>query len=197
MQAETARIGPNAILQTILTLDRRVGRDLRDRVMQAAAVPLPPADAGMLPETDCAAVHQAVRHLLPDQARALLTEAGLSTGDYILTHRIPAFAKAVIRILPRGIAARALARAIAKHAWTFAGSGRFRILSHHPLCFEIDANPLRAKPADDANCCWHSAVFQRLFDELVWPGLTVTELRCGSVDGGPCQFVLTPADPKP
>ncbi len=85
----TARIGPNAILQTIAVLDHYEGRVTRDLVMEVAGVPVPPADAGMLPEADCRAVHAAVRSVMGDKAEGILRLAGLATGDYILRHRSP------------------------------------------------------------------------------------------------------------
>lgn len=123
-----ARIGPNAIHQLVDVLDRREGREVRDRLCAAAGIVPPPADAGMWPEAEAAALHRTVREAVPDRAGALLDEAGAATGDYILSHRIPRLAQWALRALPRGIAARLLARAIAAHAWTFAGSGRFRIV---------------------------------------------------------------------
>jgi divinyl protochlorophyllide a 8-vinyl-reductase len=115
-----ARIGPNAILQLLPVLDRTVGRAGRDRLL--AGIAIPPPDAGMWPESACRAAHLAVWQGLPD-APEILAEAGQGTADYILAHRIPGPAKAVIRALPAPLSARLLTAAIARHAWTFAGSG--------------------------------------------------------------------------
>ena len=41
-------------------------------------------------------------------ARALGRAAGLATGDYLLAHRIPAVARALLPRLPAGLAARLL-----------------------------------------------------------------------------------------
>jgi divinyl protochlorophyllide a 8-vinyl-reductase len=158
-----ARIGPNAILQLLPVLDRTLGRDTRDRLLQG--IDLPPPDAGMWPESACSAAHLAVWQGVPD-AEAILTEAGQGTADYILAHRIPTPAKTLIRALPGSLGARLLSAAIARHAWTFTGSGRFRVAAHVPLTFEIADNPL-AFPG--RACVWHAAVFTRLFQILVWP----------------------------
>jgi divinyl protochlorophyllide a 8-vinyl-reductase len=158
-----ARIGPNAILQLLPVLDARLGRAGRDRLLQGIA--LPPPDAGMWPEAACRAAHLAVWQGLPD-AGAVLAEAGQGTADYILAHRIPGPARLLIRALPARLGARLLTAAIARHAWTFAGSGRFRVASAHPPTFEIADNPLgfSGRP-----CLWHAAVFARLYQSLVWP----------------------------
>lgn len=187
-----ARIGPNAILQTAAVLDRLYGRAERSRILMLAGVALPPPDSGMVPEADCRAVHHAVRQHLGAEAARVLRLSGLATADYILANRIPAVARATIRALPAALGSRLLAKAIARHAWTFAGSGQFRIVSFAPLTFEILDNPLRARLAAQPECHWHAAVFERLFTRLVWPCVGVTEISCGSVNGGPCRFVLSP-----
>lgn len=188
--AGDARIGPNAILQLVAVLDRE-GPGSGAAFLRAAHVTLPPATA-MAPEADCRAAHLALRRLRPD-APALLHAAGLATGDYILAHRIPGPAQRLIRALPRTFAARLLSAAIARHAWTFTGSGRFRIAARRPLTFEIAGNPLCPDEADGPACQWHAAVFERLFARLVWPDVSVTETACAAVAGDCCRFVLHPS----
>ena len=191
--AGAGRIGPNAILQTVQVLDARMGRATRDRVMARAGVEVPPPDAGRWPEAACRAVHLALRVELPDHAAALLAASGAATGDYILAHRIPPLAQRAIRVLPAWAGARVLALAIAKHAWTFAGSGAFRVAGHRPLSFELAGNPLIAGLVTATPACdWHAAVFQRLFAALIWPQVTVEEVSCAAKGGGLCRFVLHP-----
>lgn len=175
--AAGARIGPNAILQLVPVLDRMEGRAARDRLMGAAGVTVPPADAGMWPEAQCRAAHLAVWQGCGDRAGAILAAAGQGTADYILAHRIPGPAKALIRTLPAPLGARLLTAAIAKHAWTFAGSGRFGIASRRPLTFQITDNPL-AFPGRP--CPWHAAVFARLFQALVWSKARVEASESGT-----------------
>lgn len=184
-----ARIGPNAILQLVAVLDRE-GPGTGADFLRAAGVSLPAADA-MAPEVDCRAAHLALRRLRAD-APALLRAAGLATGDYILAHRIPGPAQRLIRALPPALGARLLAAAIARHAWTFAGSGRFRIAARRPLTFEISGNPLCPDHAENPACVWHAAVFERLFSRLVWPDVTVVEVACAARAGDACRFVLHP-----
>ena len=190
---EGARIGPNAILQTLAVLDREEGEGTAAQVMAAAGVAVPPPTSGMLPEADCAAVHRALRVTLPDRAAALLRLSGLATGDYILRHRIPPVAQRLLRLLPVRLAVPILARAVARHAWTFAGSGAFRVVSTQPLVFALAANPLIAGEAAVAPIChWHAAVFERLFSRLIWPGARVVEECCAATGAAVCRFRVVP-----
>ncbi|MBC2836622.1 bacteriochlorophyll 4-vinyl reductase [Paragemmobacter straminiformis] len=182
-----ARIGPNAVLQLMAVLDRAEGRIVRDRVLAGLRLPAP--DSGMIPEAEAIAAHRAVRAALPDRADGLLVAAGEATADYILRHRIPAPAKLVIRLLPGALGARLLARAIERHAWTFAGSGRFRVAGFAPLTFELVHNPLVTQ---GKTCLWHAAVFRRLFAALVWRGCRVEEVACAGLGAGHCRFLILP-----
>jgi divinyl protochlorophyllide a 8-vinyl-reductase len=175
-----ARIGPNAILQLLPVLDRALGRAARNRLLHG--IDLPPPDAGMWPETACRAAHLAVWQGCGDRAAAILTAAGQGTADYILAHRIPAPARALIRTLPAPLGARLLTAAISRHAWTFAGSGRFRVVGRTPLTFEIADNPL------SFGGHWHAAVFRQLFRALVWPKAECEAIGKGSTD----RFLIHP-----
>jgi len=187
-----ARIGPNAILQHLPVLDDLIGPALRGALLHRAGVAEPPPDAGMWPEDEVAHLHRAIWLYLPDRAPAIQSAAGRATADYILAHRIPALAQRLIRALPAPLGARLLAAAIAKHAWTFAGSGRFRVTGYRPLTFEIAANPL-AEGTGTGSCHWHAAVFRRLFEALVWPRVEVRERACAAAGARACVFELAPA----
>ena len=146
----------------------------------------------MMDEGPAAAMHQALRRDLPDRAAALARAAGLATGDYILAHRIPKPAQALLRRLPVPVAAWLLTRAIAQHSWTFAGSGRFEVLSTRPLSFRILDNPVvRGERADGPICHWHAAVFERLFATLVHPGYRAVETACCATGAPACVFEIT------
>lgn len=168
---KTARIGPNAILQLVAVLDAEEGRTTRDWVMRGSGQSVPPDDAGMWPEAACRAVHLAVYRDLPNRVEGLMAKAGAATADYILANRIPGPAKALIRALPAALGARLLTAAITRHAWTFVGSGHFRVASRAPLTVEIGNNPL--SPGGGRHCHWHAAVFARLYQALVWPNARV------------------------
>jgi divinyl protochlorophyllide a 8-vinyl-reductase len=187
------RIGPNALLQLAGVLDETVGQTLRDRVFLAGGVAGLPAPEGMIPEGPVAAVHKALRTELGEAtARPLARAAGVRTADYILARRIPKPAQVVLRLLPARLSARILAKAIARNAWTFAGSGRFRVVAQKPLEFELLDNPMvRGERSETPLCQWHEAVFETLFRRLASKRYRCREVACGAQGGGACRFVLT------
>jgi divinyl protochlorophyllide a 8-vinyl-reductase len=142
----------------------------------------------MIPEGDAARLHNRLRLEFPSRAPDLARAAGFATGDYILAHRIPKSAQQVLSLLPAPLAARALSTAIARHAWTFAGSGAFRVVD--PWTFEIDDNPLvRGEHGLAPLCHWHAAVFERLYATLVHRDVRCVETRCGAQPGSHvCRF---------
>jgi divinyl protochlorophyllide a 8-vinyl-reductase len=190
MQAPGAGlIGPNAVLQLLPLLDRAGGADWRAGLMARAGLDAAPDGSGMIPEAPVARLHQAMRRDRPDIAAGLGWQAGLATGDYILAHRIPRAVQRLLRLLPWRIAARVLSQAIARNAWTFAGSGRFLVIA--PLRFDLRANPLvRGEVADHPICDWHRGVFTRLFQTLVHPHLTCVETRCCAQGHAACRFEM-------
>lgn len=141
-------------------------------------------------EGPAAALHRAVRVHRADAAD-LLARAGQGTAAYILAHRIPPAAKALLRWLPQAVAVQLLSRAIARNAWTFAGSGRFRIACRSPLALELADNPMiRGEAATKPLCHWHAAVFTGLFRALVTPRARVVETACAAHGAPACRFVL-------
>jgi divinyl protochlorophyllide a 8-vinyl-reductase len=185
-----ARIGPNAVTQLGAALAAHGAGSLAREIYLAAGHPdwlsAPPAE--MVPEAGVVALHDALRRLLPeDEARAYAREAGMRTGDYILAHRIPKAARMVLRLMPAPIAARLLVDAIAQHAWTFAGSGRFEAEEGTPVVLAIAANPLARTPG----CDWHAAVFRRLFQSLVHESAEVRETACCAAGAPSCRFEIS------
>jgi divinyl protochlorophyllide a 8-vinyl-reductase len=186
------RIGPNAILQLVPVLDEVLGPRHRDELLAAAGIACLPDGTSMVDEVPVARLHQALRRRWPGEAADIAARAGRGTGDYILANRIPGAAKRILKVLPAGLRARVLARAIAKHAWTFAGSGRFRVVSADPPVFEIARNPVvRNEHAPAPICVWHAQVFERLYRALVADDYRATETDCGAVHGEVCRFALT------
>jgi divinyl protochlorophyllide a 8-vinyl-reductase len=150
-----------------------------------------PDGSHMIPEGDAARLHQVLRRDEPALAPELASEAGCATADYILAHRIPEFAQMILKLLPAPLAARALSKAIAKHAWTFAGSGDFRVVA--PWSYEIADNPIvRGEHSDVPLCHWHAAVFTRLYQVLVDSRSVCREVACCAVrHGDSCRFEIT------
>lgn len=182
-------IGPNAILQLLPVLEQAGGVRFRDQVMAAAAVFETPSDAGLMPEAPAARMHQALRAIEPELAPSLAWEAGVRTARYIMVHRIPLPAQRVLKTLPPVLAAPLLSRAIAKHSWTFAGSGRFT--REGRLAFAIADNPIvRGEQSAAPLCHWHRAVFETLFRSLVDDRLRCVETTCCAMGHDACRFAL-------
>ena len=184
------RIGPNAILQLAPVLENAFGRGGLSAILAEAGIAALPDGTRMIPEEEAARLHESVRRRAPARAPALLREAGERTADYILAHRIPRAAQTLLKALPTPLAARVLSRAIAGHAWTFAGSGQFRAVT--PWEFALSRNPLIAGARSEVPLCvWHAAVFERLYRALVGRDIKCVETACVAHGAACCVFRLT------
>jgi len=185
---DVALIGPNAVIQLGETLLAHGEAALAARVYDAAGHPdwLRHPPSSMTPQADVVALHLALQRLAPaDRAEHYAIEAGRRTGDYLLAHRIPGFARAMLRCLPKKAAARLLLKAIERHAWTFAGSGHF-VVESSTIAFRIVDNPL----AREGGCVWHEAVFTQLFRRLVDRNVVVGETACCAEGSPACLFEI-------
>ena len=186
-----ARVGPNAILQYLPVLEKRLGKSGLAGFLKAENLEVIPDGHTMIEEAQAARFHQAVRREFPDTANELARHAGAGTAEYIIANRIPAFARAILAILPRPVAENMLCRSIAEHAWTFAGSGIFSVDSQPPITFEIIANPIvDGERSSHPICAWHTAVFERLFCRLVGGTYDVVEKQCCACGEEACRFEL-------
>jgi divinyl protochlorophyllide a 8-vinyl-reductase len=183
------RIGPNALTQLLPLLETAGGAELKERLLARAGVVELPDMTGLIDEAPVARLHQAMRAELPDRAPGLAFEAGARTADYILAHRIPRAVQAVLRPAPAWVAGPVLSRAIAKNAWTFAGSGRFEVERAWPAVFLIHDNPVvRGERGERPLCHWHRGVFERLFRSLVTDRARVSETACCACGAEACRF---------
>ncbi len=191
VEARSALIGPNSVLQLVPLLDDRLGTGPREMLLAQSGLSELPADEGLMEEGPAARLHQAVRSVYPELATDLTRRAGLRTADYIISHRIPPVVMHLLHHSPPWLSAPLLAKTIDKHAWTFAGSGHFVVASKRPLVFELYDNPVvRGEQADAPICHWHAAVFQRLFNNLVDPDITCVETACCATGSDCCRFEL-------
>jgi divinyl protochlorophyllide a 8-vinyl-reductase len=189
--AAAGRIGPNAVTR----LAEALGEGRAAAVFGAAGLAgrLAEPPGRMVPEAEVIALHRAARALLGEaEAAAAAREAGVLTARYLLAHRIPAPMQRLLRLLPARLAAALLFRAIGRHAWTFAGSGRFRVLPGRPLRFAIEGGPIaRAGAADHPVCGYYAATFETLFRALVQPRAQVVETACEAMGAPECAFTVT------
>lgn len=190
-----ARIGPNALTQPFAVLAQRRGEAFAAALLEAttdlAAGRLPDA---MVEETLVARFQHGITDALGwHDGFAVLDAAGERTAAYLLAHRIPGPVQRLLRWLPRRLALRVLARAITRHSWTFAGSGRFAFVGdgRTPFAFEIGDCPMAAGfTAPEPACRFYAAVFRTLLRTLVAPAADVVETRCMSVGDPVCRFEI-------
>lgn len=192
-------VGPNAILQTVASLRAHSGDTLAARALQLATgrtlatLPEHPVD-----EREAAALMHAVRARCGDEAEDVLRDAGRRTGDYLLRHRIPGAAQRVLWLLPAAIASWLLWRAASRHAWTFAGSGRFSydvrwsLRSGTRVELRVADSPLcRSYRAPAPQCAYYAGAFERLQRAVVGDGFRVREVECAASGGAVCRFVAS------
>jgi divinyl protochlorophyllide a 8-vinyl-reductase len=199
-----ARIGPNAIIQSFAALDALHGRPVTQRVFGEAGLAaylVRPPEA-MVDEVEVQRLHQVLRRALGvPAARAVGREAGRRTAAYLLAHRIPRPMRALLPRLPARWAGAVLLRAITAHAWTFCGSGRFRVLARLPdgpgwqLSLQ-GAATCRGVVADEPLCDYFAATFEGLFTALVDPGCRCVETACGALGYSACLFALRLSSPS-
>jgi divinyl protochlorophyllide a 8-vinyl-reductase len=188
------RIGPNAITRVAEVLPVLLGASGTRRLFDSAGLGdyLRQPPEHMVDEAEVARLHQVLRaELGPALAGEVARSAGLRTADYLLARRIPQPVQWLLKRLPPLWAARVLLQAIGRHAWTFAGSGVFRAQAGRPCVLTIADNPLcRGVHSPVPACDFYSAVFERLFQVLVHPGVRVVETACEARGDPVCRFEL-------
>jgi divinyl protochlorophyllide a 8-vinyl-reductase len=190
--AAGARIGPNAIIQVACVLRDRLGKAFADRLLRDTT----PYTCDALPhemvdESEARAVVQGLVDRVGERAAlGVLREAGARTADYLLANRIPQVAQALIRLAPRRLGLRWLLAAMRANAWTFAGSGEFRVTqtdADATLTFERCAM-CTGMHAAQPMCDFYAGTFERLIRVLVTPGARVREEECLATGGSVCRF---------
>lgn len=199
--AASGRIGPNAVIRLAEAATDRLGHAACAGVFQAAGLAHrleTPPDA-MVVETEVVSLYRALAERAPADAESVAAEAGRRTGDYLLAYRIPKPVQWVLKRLPAALAARVLLGAIGKHAWTFAGTGRFAAEAGRGARVRVIGGPF-ASPGAAAGPlrAFYAAVFTRLFSVLVSPAASAL----ARVEDGVCAIRLdwrrgAAADPLP
>lgn len=164
-----ALIGPNAVLQSVKVMREALGERRTQAVLCDAQIHVLPKGDCMIPEVDAIRLHRWLALHEPLDCLEIAERSGGLTADYIIEHRIPKPAAALLRALPAAVAAPMLMRAIRRHAWTFIGAGVFT--PRNAWQFRIDRSE-----ADDAVMPpeslihWYAKVFERLYRQLVSAG---------------------------
>jgi divinyl protochlorophyllide a 8-vinyl-reductase len=191
---QIARIGPNAITQMTCALEQLLGAQPARALLRGqgfgAYLDSPPQ--GMVGELEVISLHTAVRDSLPGRDfHRVAGAAGRSTADYLLAHRIPAWLQPVLRACPARLSSRLLLGAIARHAWTFAGSGRFRAIPGTPVQITIEGCAMCCGAhAGQPMCDYYAETFGRLFAALVHPEARARETHCIAAGSSSCRFVV-------
>ena len=185
-------IGPNAVTRLAQALAARKGEEILRAVFEKAGLEtyLAAPPVRMVDELDVAALHAAMINLVgPLAAADVSAEAGRLTGDYLLANRIPRLAQILLRLMPNPLAARILVRAVARHAWTFAGSGHFSYSFAPGLTLRLEGSPIsRYLHTDEPACSYFAATFERIFSAMLGPQVRVTEIACTAAGAEACVF---------
>lgn len=189
----SAKIGPNSIIQTIRVMTESYGREHTEKLLHDERYPwgseLP---TEMVNEEDfLLLVHVLVRSFGIEEARRILSKSGDYTAAYLLAHRIPKPMKWIFPLLPRSVRLNMLMSAIGKHAWTFAGSGRFQYIPGETPTFVIDdCITSRNITSEKPFCSFYEATFTGLLSALVDPQAQVEEKKCRVTGHSQCVFII-------
>jgi len=100
--------------------------------------------------------------------------------------------RGLLKVLPASLAAPLLVDAIRRHAWTFAGSGRFAAQGGRPLRLSITGCPIcRGATCPTRICDYYTATFERLFAALVCATCSVRETACEANGAPACVFEIS------
>ena len=193
-----ARIGPNSVLRTLEALGDFVDAAAAEHAARAASLP-PELPGSLIPEAWFVRLVREVRCQHPaERSERVLREAGIRTGAYVTANRIPAPFRLLLRFLPARLAIPLLLRAFRHHAWTFAGSGRFRVEGPFPGTIVLEGAPTcRDGDGPDPSGSYYEAAFETLLD-LAAPGIRVREVACTAGGAPACRYRLQiPGNARP
>lgn len=188
-----ARIGPNAIIQTVGALEDLRGREAAHALLaQMGYAGLPEhLPSEKIDEAEFIAMVGALRSALGlEQAGTILARSGERTADYVRHNRIPAPVRALLPLLPSRMGLRILLPAISAHSWTFAGAGRFsfEVGGHGATLRLADSPECRGMASDHPICSYYSACFQSLLRPMIDQRLHVREVACAAQGHAACVF---------
>jgi divinyl protochlorophyllide a 8-vinyl-reductase len=186
------QIGPNAVTRLAEAVRAKLGEDACVALFRAAELErhLTSPPEHMVDERDVSALQRALfERFGEERAGELARDAGKRTGDYLLANRIPRPAQTLVRALPRSLGARALVRAIGRHAWTFAGSGTFTSSwERGRLILRLERAPVaRWLRTKEPACHYYAGTFERVFGSMLGD-VHVRERECEANGGTACVF---------
>ena len=184
-----ARIGPNALIQTVRALQEICGlvqaTAILEQGQQAHLIDYTPTE--MVPEADFnALVLLLTAHLGVEQATHVLRVSGQYTARYLLQHRIPRPFQRLLKVLPRRLALALLLFAISKNAWTFVGSGTFTYRVGKETRLTV-ASGIHSK---GAVCGFYGGTFATLIQQIIDVEAQVQATRCQVGEDSRCEYVV-------
>jgi len=191
--AQPARIGPNSVTQSLRALEELEAPEVVREVVARAALPGTWPE-GLIPEAWFLRLIRALRQTLPpERAEAVLRQAGRYTADYVGRHRIPGLFRRLLAVLPARLSLPLLLAAFRRHAWTFAGSGDFRVEGPFPGTILLDGCPT-CRPEAAAQRppagAYYEAAFTGLL-QLAAGAARVQEVACRARGQAPCRFRIS------
>jgi divinyl protochlorophyllide a 8-vinyl-reductase len=185
----SAKIGPNAIIQTVVALRERYGEPEANAILERGGQA---HLCTQLPEhmVDEGQFHTLVRALLaelgPEPTHNLLYESGERTARYLLQHRIPRPFQALVKRMPRLLGLRLFMWAIGQHAWTFVGSGQFRFVVEQQPVIHLNVS----YPSVPAVASFYGGTFTYLIQVLIDPQATVQTSASDAAGTLDCRYTL-------
>ncbi len=191
--AESAgTIGPNAVIQTVNALTELRGPGLCAQLLERIGKPwlLSYRPGAMIDEREFVELyHDLLGALGRAETSRVMARAGTLTSQYVMRNRIPQPVHRLLRALPRQLGLRLLLGAIGKHAWTFAGSGKFGYTPGRTPLLTIERCLTARDQASDAPICsFYQAAFEGFVTTLIDPRLRVREERCLACGAARCEF---------
>jgi len=189
------RIGPNAVLQTLRALRELEGAEAEERTLTRAELPGHWQEGqGMIPEAWFVRLVSALRGCLPSpRAVAVLRRAGHYTAEYVGRRRIPRLFRILLAIVPARLGLPLLIVAFRRHAWTFAGAGRFDFEGRFPGTLLLDGCPTCRDGAGQVSG-GAGAYYEAAFQELLRLGARdalVREVDCQGRGARLCRFQVS------
>ena len=186
------QIGPNSIIQTVAAAREQYGDEAVTAWLRRTgrAHLLEAMPDHMLPESEFGALIDDLRQWLGiSAAMQVLARSGDLTANYVATNRVPGFIRLLLPRLPVGFALRMFLPAIARHAWTFAGSGRFGYTLQPVWRLTLaDSVEARGVQAHEPVCAYYRAAFEGLLRRVVCDRLRVEEVACRAMGAVQCEF---------
>lgn len=193
VEGKAGRIGPNAVIQTLRAVAELESAALRQALPERAALP-DAAPTAMIPDEWFVRLLRAVRASLPPaRAEAVLRRSGELTAAYVAKNRIPAPFRALLRILPPRLGIPLLLRAFRRHAWTFAGAGRFSYEGPYPGSLILEGGPTCRAGSTDGVVGHAGAYYEAAFEgllRLAAPRVHVREVACQAASSPVCRFAV-------